>query len=318
MSDAATVSIIVCTRNRAEHLRGTLAALARLCIPEEVEAELIVVDNASTDETAQIVQQCRLPNMSVQYLYEPEPGQCRAYNAAVAVARGEVLLFTDDDVRPPRDWVRRMIEPICSGTADAVAGAVEMAAHLHRPWLEPQHRDWLACTEKAAPSEARGVFLVGANMAISRRVFERVPRFDPEMGPGAIGHASDTLFSIQLEKAGYHIATAYDVIVEHHFEENRLTREAFVRQARKRGEFNAYVAHHWFHADWRLPHLKVALHWLRLQSARLAHWHEWRVHPAAPTWELPLLESYFTFLCYLGERKRPRNYAEQGLVKAPR
>ena len=63
MTKEVTVSIIICTCSRAEDLRQTLASLSTVCVPEEFDAEVIVVDNASADNTAQVVQACRLPNM---------------------------------------------------------------------------------------------------------------------------------------------------------------------------------------------------------------------------------------------------------------
>ena len=57
-------------------------------------------------------------------------------------------------------------------------------------------------------------YLVGANMALSREVFAKVPGFDPELGPGALGFYDDTLLGWQLQEAGYTIGSAFDVVVE--------------------------------------------------------------------------------------------------------
>jgi len=310
---AKVVSILVCTRNRAESLAGTIESLGALAVPAGFILELLIVDNGSTDNTPELLRKTRLPNMTLRVLREEQPGQCRSYNRAIAAVAGDILLFTDDDVRPSKDWVQKMIAPIQSGEADAVTGGIRMAAHLNRPWIEEIHRDWLACSDGVTPKS--GVVLVGANMAISRRVLEKVAGFDPEMGPGAIGHASDTLFSIQLKKAGCRLVAVPDAWVVHHFGPDRLTRRAFEHQAVKRGEYNAYIAHHWYHVDFRLPRVRVVREWLRLQAARLLRLPEWLRHASVPTWELLLLETFHTFRCYLKERRRPRNYERHGLVK---
>ncbi len=308
-----SVSIIICTCNRAEDLRKTLEAIGRLTIPGGYQCDLTVVDNASTDGTAVLVKSFTLENMPLSYLLEPRRGKGYAYNAGIAATSGDILLFTDDDVRPPDDWLQGMCGPIASGQADAVAGGVKLAPHLHRPWMTEKHISWLASTECLPPDAV--IPLIGANMAFSRRVLERVPQFDVEVGPGAKGHADDTLYSYQLEKAGCRIAMALGTVAEHHLQESRLTRPAYAAQAKKRGEFNAYVSRHWFHDDPPRPYLHLAAVWLFLWKYRLGHLTERLRAPAVPGQELYWLEKWHTAICLLQERKLPRNYEKFGLVK---
>jgi cellulose synthase/poly-beta-1,6-N-acetylglucosamine synthase-like glycosyltransferase len=287
-------------------------AILGLRVPAGWACELIVSDNGSSDGTVAMMEGVTSAKMAVHLLRTSRAGKSRALNAALAAAKGNILLFTDDDVVPSGDWIQGMCEPIKRGEADAVAGGIRMARGLRRPWMERAHTGWLAVAEAAE----RGVpCLIGANMAVARHVFEKIPRFDEEVGPGAIGHAEDTLFSVQVAEAGFRIVSAYGAEVEHHFLEERLTREGFVRQASKRGEFNAYVAHHWFHANWRLARMKMMREWVRLNWMRLRHWGSWWNHPAAPGWELGAMEGYYTFKHYIPERRRLRNYERHGLVK---
>ena len=308
-----SVSILICTCSRAEDLRQTLEAIGRLTVPAGYQCSVTVVDNASTDGTAALVQSYVLPNMPLHYLPEPRRGKGYAYNAGIAGTSGDILLFTDDDVRPPENWIEGMCSPIAAGRAEAVAGGLRLAAHLHRPWMQDEHLGWLASSERL-PKDAV-IPLVGANMAFSRRVLERVPGFDIELGPGAKGHADDTLYSYQLEKAGCRLETALSVEAEHHLQESRLARKAFAAQARKRGEFNAYLTRHWTHADPPFPYLTLARAWAALWVRRLLHLPEWLTAPAVPSWELRLLETWHTAVCFLEERSVPRKYEKFGLVK---
>ena len=91
MSSPLEVSIIICTRSRAEDLRQTLAALAGLCVPDDMPCELLIVDNGSTDDTAQVVQDCAISTMPVRYVYEKTPGKGYAYNAGLVAAQGRAL-----------------------------------------------------------------------------------------------------------------------------------------------------------------------------------------------------------------------------------
>ncbi len=307
------VSIIICTCNRAAHLRQTLAALAGLCVPEALPTELIVVDNASTDDTAQVVQQCRLPNMPVRYIQEPKRGQCFARNTGIATAKGEIILFTDDDVRPPQNWIAGMCGPILQGEADAVAGGVKIAPHLEREWMKHEHRCWLACTDWIETPVAQS--MVGANMAFSKAVLTKVSGFDTELGPGALGFYDETLFAWQLKEAGFRIAAALDLAVDHHFEVSRLQRRNFQATAEKYGRSSAYVAYHWEHRDVTRSMLKFLKRRLRLLFWRTQNRQKRLAPDGMDWWEFELIKEANFFRHYARLQGQPRNYAKRGLEK---
>ena len=113
--------------------------------------------------------------------------------------------------------------------------------------MQPVHRAWLAATvlvNKADPE-----CLIGANMAVARKVLDKVPEFDPELGPGRSGLWEDTLFSLQLKRAGYRLGMVENATAEHHFEPFRLSRESFMQRAYNEARSSAYVAWHWKHQD---------------------------------------------------------------------
>jgi hypothetical protein len=204
-----------------------------------------------------------------------------------------------------------MCEPILSGQADAVAGGVRLASHLERDWMQPAHRTWLADTgylDPTAPHE-----MVGGNMAFGRHVLDRVPRFDPELGLGALGQGEDSLFSWQLVRAGYRIASALDVAVEHRFDPRRLLRASFLASAERRGRTIAYQRYHWEHTD--LPDWARRLRrWrLRFLLHRLAA--PQRPREGMPLWEMHAREQIALLRHWPTEAARPRNYERFGLVK---
>jgi glycosyltransferase involved in cell wall biosynthesis len=307
------VTIVICTYNHCDSLRQTLAALGRVRVPEGLRCELLVVDNASTDGTADLIKNCRLDNLPVRYLHEPRRGQCYARNAGLAAGRGEIFLFTDDDVRTPQDWIEGMCAPLLSGAAHAVAGGVRIAPHLERPWMGWMHRAWLASTDSLDPEDPPA--MVGANMAFSRKVLQKVPAFDTELGPGASGFHDESLFSFQLKRAGFRIVSAFGVTVEHHFDESRLLRASFLDTARKMGRSSAYMAYHWEHKDVRRPRLELVLARLRLAKWRRQRRRECSGVEGMPEWEMFLCKELHFFRSYLAERKRPRNYRKHGLVR---
>jgi glucosyl-dolichyl phosphate glucuronosyltransferase len=308
------VSIIICTCNRAEDLRQTLMSIAEVCVPDGIVCELIVVDNASSDHTAEVVRCHQLPNMPVRYFHEPRRGKGYAYNAGMAAAGGNIFLFTDDDVRPPRDWISGMCQPIWNGHADAVAGGVRIAPHLERPWMQSEHRICFADTERLQHSEYP-LDLVGANMAFSRKVLTQVPAFDVELGPGALGFGDETLFSRQLRQANCRIIGALYTIVEHHFDPTRLLHKNFAKIHHKMGRSHAYLAYHWEHRDIQVSQAQRLYHILRLAYWRLKHVSEWLVREGSPWWEMRIMRDIGFISQYLIEQKRPRNYSKFGLQK---
>ncbi|WP_457654576.1 glycosyltransferase family 2 protein [Rhodocaloribacter sp.] len=320
------VSIIICTRNHLPHLRRTMRTLAAVTVPPSMRAEVIVVDNGSSDGTAMWAEKKTLPNVDVRLVVETRPGQARARNAGLAAARGEIILFTDDDVRLPANWLEAMCAPILAGEADAVRGKSTLHPSLVRPWMQVFHRAVLAVTE-GIDEEARSD-MVGLSMAFHRRVLERVPAFDPELGPGtAYGFFDDTLFSYQLRQAGFRIASVLDAPVVHAPETDRLSRAAYLHAARCRGRGLTYLGYHWKHDAearwtrrrprqfWRHPYAVLAKRWLNLWTWRLAHPREVFRKEGIAYREFALVNQYHQIREYVRLRGRPRNYDRHGLVK---
>lgn len=102
--DVHSVSVLICTYNRAPRLARTLDTFARLPPPRSYAADVVVVDNNSTDDTAAVIEDVsRRSAIPFRYAFEPRQGKGFALNAGLALARGDVLALTDDDVRPEPD-----------------------------------------------------------------------------------------------------------------------------------------------------------------------------------------------------------------------
>ncbi len=306
-------SIIICTYNRAADLRQTLAAINQVCVPGQISAELLVIDNGSTDATAEVVAASHSPNVPLRYVLEPRRGKGYAYNRGMMEAEGEVFLFTDDDVRPPSDWIEGMCGPILRGETDAVAGGVRIAPHLERGWMKREHRCWLASTDWIESPVAQS--MVGANMAFSKAVLTKVSGFDTELGPGALGFYDETLFAWQLKEAGFRIVAALDLAVDHHFEVSRLQRRNFQATAEKYGRSSAYVAYHWEHRDVTRSMLKFLKRRLRLLFWRTQNRQKRLAPDGMDWWEFELIKEANFFRHYARLQGQPRNYAKRGLEK---
>jgi glycosyltransferase involved in cell wall biosynthesis len=315
-----TVSIILCSYNRADHLEETLQSLQYVDVPPHWDVELILVDNASTDATPEVIRAFYHPQMEVHVLREERIGLSHARNLGVAKAQGAVLLFTDDDVRFPDQWVDRMCAPIFRGEADAVAGGVELAESVQKDWMTPHHRSLLASTVRIDPNDPDR--LVGANMAIASEVFETIPRFDTSLGAGQLGAGEETLFAWQIHAAGFRIKTAFDVAVTHHIDTTRLSYEAWHQLAKKTGRSDAYRSFHWEHRRYALPALYVgwAYYRVRLAWARMMNGHTSNQRASngsasgMPMWEFHLLRKIHRISYYIWEHGSLPKYERRALT----
>jgi glycosyltransferase involved in cell wall biosynthesis len=99
------ITVAICTRNRPDSLRRTLEALTRLEFAEPPEWELLVVDNAPSNSTTQPVVESFGDRLPVRLVAEHRVGHAAARNRAIAEARGEYLVMTDDDVLADPRWL---------------------------------------------------------------------------------------------------------------------------------------------------------------------------------------------------------------------
>ena len=269
------LSVILCTRNRATELAKTLQSLQAVDVPTEVPAEFLLLDNNSSDTTPETFD-AAVPALSgfiagVKRIGVATPGQCYARNAGLAAARGEVIVFTDDDVRFSPGWLQALTEPLLRDEADAVQGAIKIAPQLQRPWQEPVHRAFLA--ETSGDGLSAPTALIGANCAFHRRVLEKVPAFDTELGPGRLGFMDDTLFSWQLREAGFRLQGVLtpETQVEHHFQSDRLLYASMRRRCIGQGKSEAYLLHHWRHETITRPWNEIVGLLFHLAKFRQAH-----------------------------------------------
>jgi glycosyltransferase involved in cell wall biosynthesis len=308
---ATRVSIVICTRNRADSLRATIASIAECSVPADFDVELIVVDNGSTDETSKVAALAGLSNMPLRYHVELRKGLCHARNRGLAEGLGDIFLFTDDDIRVPTDWIPSMCQPIIRREADATQGEIKIAPGLEKPWLTPAHRAHLTEVGELSTQHGRQPFLIGANMAFSREVLRDVGGFETILGAGGLGYMDDTLFYLQLLQAGKKIKFVAGARVEHHFDACRLTRKDQLRAAVAHGKSTAWVMHHWSHQRLPCRRLRMARNAIRLFWAQL----RWRFGPQIgfDPHEITHATRYWTYRELGRIAKQRRVYERQGL-----
>jgi glycosyltransferase involved in cell wall biosynthesis len=307
------VSIIICTRNRAESLRLTLRSIAACVVPADVTVELLVIDNGSTDHTRDIVLQAEMQNLSLRYVLEPKPGQSHARNSGLANSVGQVILFTDDDVRMPLNWIEGMCRPLLTGETDVSVGEVSIPPCRMAPWLLGGLQAWVASTQTLNLEDPP--YMVGANMAFARAILSKVAAFDVELGPGALGFADELQFFLRLKTAGFRVRGAKGVCVEHFFDLDRLNHHSFMAMADRMGRSDAYVFYHWEHGTMSHPQITMLTKLGGRMWRRLRHLRAWSDETKVPWWKLDCIKGLAFVRQYIRESRRPRNYERHGLTK---
>lgn len=170
-------------------LTRCLDALSALDVPRGLEWEVLIVDNASTDGSRDLALS-RSSSLPVRVVTEERPGVSSARNRAVGEARGDYILWLDDDALVSRDWLGAYARAIVDRPDDAIMGGpidLEFTDRLP-PWFErvlPRvapifgQRDLGPLPVPLAPMESAIPF--GANFA-TKLVHQRRYVFDPNLG----------------------------------------------------------------------------------------------------------------------------------------
>jgi GT2 family glycosyltransferase len=196
-------SVIICTRNGRQRIGTCLAAISRM---RGGGFETIVVDDGSDDGTADRVA-ADFPQVRLLRL-EPS-GLSAARNAGAAIARHEILAFTDDDCEPDIEWIARLRRAFLDGQFAAAGG----------PNLPPEATTWREAVVRAAPGAPSHVMLTdeeaehlpGCNIAVTKAAFDAIGGFDPLFRTAG----DDVDFCWRLRDAGFRLGFAPGAFVWH-------------------------------------------------------------------------------------------------------
>jgi GT2 family glycosyltransferase len=226
LGEAPGMSVIVATRDRPEPLGRCLSSLLRSEYPE---FEIIVVDNAPADDTAEALVRGAFQGR-VRYVREPVAGLGRAHNAGLARARGPVVAFTDDDTLVDPDWLSALAGTFAQDPRIGCVTGLIVPAELETPAQTALERHggfakgYTPCTWSLSDPPAdplfpftAGRFGSGANMAFRTDALRALGGFDPATGAGTPARGGDDLLAFfEVLAAGHTLAYQPGAIVWHH------------------------------------------------------------------------------------------------------
>jgi glycosyltransferase involved in cell wall biosynthesis len=201
------ISVIVAARNEEENISSLLESIIQQDYPK-AKYEIIVVSDRSTDKTDAIIEEYAKENENIRYLRIDREeknlvGKKNALTQAIKGAQGEILLFTDADCIPGKNWILEMNRQFSRGF-DVVVG--------YSPLLLPKEKFWQRLMHALKELERLSIFAVsagtigwnwgvtatGRNFAYGRKVFSEVNGFE---GIGTIPSGDDDLFLQKVSKA---------------------------------------------------------------------------------------------------------------------
>ncbi|NIP98196.1 MAG: glycosyltransferase, partial [Akkermansiaceae bacterium] len=196
------ISIVVCTYNGGNALVNCLRACRNIEYPS---FEIIVIDDGSTDATAEIT--AGFPEAS--YVHQQHSGLSLARNCGANLAGGELIAYTDDDCEPDRDWLFWIARAFADPKVGAAGG----------PNLPPEPNRGQEAVVAAAPGapshvlldDLRAEHLPGCNLVVRREAFEAVGGFKPQFESAG----DDVDFCWRLLQNGWELAFVPSAFVWH-------------------------------------------------------------------------------------------------------
>jgi len=237
------ISVVVASYNRAHYLPGALQTLTAQQTDGRFTYEVLIVDNASTDNTRDVVTQvAATSDVPVRYLRETKPGDAPPRNRGIRESDGAWLAFFDDDQFAEPDWLLNLLTaaethdttlvggPVCLDLEEGVCRQLSAACRSTLREMKPYAADQ-PYTEDVIPGTG--------NMLVSRRVFEQVGLFDEDIKEGG----SDWKLVNDARRTGVTPWFAVAAKIRHRVEGNRTTPAYFRWDAQNGGVSQADFDH---------------------------------------------------------------------------
>jgi glycosyltransferase involved in cell wall biosynthesis len=229
------VTVILCTHNRYASLAKALESVAVSVLPNSIEWEVLVVNNNSKDQTPAVVEDfCKRYPGRFRCLFESTPGKSHALNSGIRDARGDILVFMDDDVVVEPTWLENLTNALRDGEWAGAGGRILPVWNCSPPtWLPLEEQGALAPLVMFDLGSEAGPLAeppFGTNMAFPKRVFEKYGSFRTDLGPrpGSEIRGEDTEFGRRLLTAGERLRYEPFAVVHHQVAENRLQKQYFL------------------------------------------------------------------------------------------
>ncbi len=247
MSPQPIISVVICTYNNADSLAITLQQLSAQKIQNKASVEIILVDNNSPDHTKNAYMNfSNNTDIANVYLFEGRQGLSHARNTGVANAKGDYILFTDDDADIPPNWIEAYLQRIKESYPDCLYSRISIIWDKDKPWWFLA--EYTPCfvgvdygNKAIAVTDIHREFY-GKNFCMKKELILKLGGFDPALGRNGsklIAGEETLLYRRMIEQKKYLIYFP-EAPVGHRLKD----REYLAENIRKQFIDGAYSAHH--------------------------------------------------------------------------
>ncbi|MBI4707342.1 MAG: glycosyltransferase family 2 protein [Candidatus Omnitrophica bacterium] len=227
------LSVIVCTRNRSFHLKEALDSLVNQSVGTSLNWEIIVIDNASEDDTDLVVGRAmKSTGIDMRYILETKIGLSNARNRGLCESIGDIVAFIDDDAIADEKWLEEIMSVYnCENVISAGGKTVALWEISHQKRVD---EELFFFAMGYGPQQKDVRTLNGSNMSFRRNVLMGIGGFDANLGRKdkcrLSGDDNDMFDSIHNKMRRSRIIYNPRAIVYHKVLPDRLTREELIKK----------------------------------------------------------------------------------------
>ena len=249
------ISIVIPTYNRSQLLAEVIDSISMQSLSYK-EFEVLVVDNGSIDDTSEVVKAKNQMLRNLRYFYEAEPGLHAGRHRGLNEAKGDILVFIDDDIEATTNWLSS-IQQAFKDPEVVLVGGNNLPLFIETPpkWLEIMWRNSKVDGGRALPShsllELKGdsrdinpYWVWGCNFSIRKDVLVAAGGFHPDSMPTDRIHFrgdGETHLSRFIEQTGQRCFFHSGAVVYHKVTPERMTRKYFYQRGFSQGVSDSFT-----------------------------------------------------------------------------
>lgn len=249
------ISVVIPTLNRADLLELALASLIKQDL-QPFGFEVLVIDNGSTDHTQNVIDQFKGHLGNLSGIYAPEPGLHTGRHAGMKAAKGDILVFADDDIEALPTWLSSIDEAFKDPQVAMVGGnnyplfLQTPPDWLNRMWHRPTFRGYKSISSLSviefteSPREMTPYHVWGCNFAIRKEVLMQAGGFHPDGMPKELIRFrgdGETHVSRYVAESGLKCVFHPGASVHHKVTPERMTHAYFRQRGFNQGVSDSYT-----------------------------------------------------------------------------
>lgn len=238
------ISVIIPTLNRADLLNQTLSSISRQTLSRD-RFEVIVVDNGSTDNTAEVVRTFAKNEMPIRYVLETSPGLHAGRHRGMKEAVGSILTYADDDIQAFPEWLET-IKQCFADERIAIVGGKDLPNYQSTPpkwmdslWISTNQGKYLTYFSLIdlgdKVMEIDPAFVFGCNFSIRKSILKEVGGFHPDGMPSSLiklrgdgeTHVAEAVRALGYKTIYHPLASVYHWVPTSRMDKAYIAKRAF-------------------------------------------------------------------------------------------